>query len=119
MNREIKLSKINFRGHEGYVIESRIRQDEKRDDLHYYHIRHDDEGLGDPVTLEDIVLVNHWGTMCFKESIDHLFTAWGEGRLETDLTQEESDAIVMATNGMYPDGEIMLDEDANVCHMSI
>lgn len=99
----IELSKVNFRGYEGYVVESRIRSDEKRDDLFYYHLRHGDE-WGEPVSLEDYVFVNHWGTICFKESIDHLLTPWGnpneEGkrRLETDLTEEEIDAIWFAIN---------------------
>ena len=99
--RNIELSKINFRGYEGYVIESRIKSDEKRDDLFYYHLRHDDD-WGEPVTLEDYVFVNHWGTMCFKESIDHLLTPWsgagGERRLETELTEEEINAIWSAIN---------------------
>lgn len=97
----IEFGKINFRGYEGYVVESRIKHDEQRADLFYYHLRQDDE-CSDPVTLEDYVLINHWGTMCFKESIEHLFTPWyganNQKRLELQLTEEEQDQIWFAVN---------------------
>lgn len=99
----IELGIINFRGYEGYVAESRIKKSEEREGLYYYHLRHSDDS-GEPVTLEDAVVVNHWGVMVFKESIDHLLSPWGNPnedgkyRLETDLSEEEIDNIWFAVN---------------------
>lgn len=87
------LNKIIFRGIEGYIIDDRIPANEKRDDLHYYHLRHSDEDFSEPCTIEDHVLINHWGTICFKESIDNLLEPWSKDRLSTDLTEEEVSAI--------------------------
>lgn len=101
------LNKIIFKGIEGYIIEDRISANDKRDDLYYYHLRHSDEDWANPCTIEDYVLLNHWGTICFKESIDNLLEPWGEGRLSIDLTQDEEDAIWFAIN----EGEQIRHED--------
>lgn len=91
-------NKINFRGYEGYIVDYRVKKDDKLDGFHYYHLRHDDCDYSEPITIEDYVLVNHWGTIWFHESIHHLLTPWGNGRLETDLTEEEKDSIWFAIN---------------------
>lgn len=85
-------NKINFRGYEGYIVDTRVKKENRKESYFYYDLRHDDDWT-DPCTIEDSVFVNHWGTICFKESIDHLLTPWGENRLSTDLTEEEIESI--------------------------
>lgn len=87
------LNKMNFRGHDCYITDERIKQADRKDNLFYYELRHDDEDWSQPCTIEDFVLVNFWGTICFKSSIDYLLTSWGQGRLETELSEEEVSAI--------------------------
>lgn len=90
------LSKITFRGVEGYITDRRIKS-ERRSDLFYYELRHDDEDWSQPCTIEDYVVVNHWGTICFKESIDYLLNEWwSTDRLQTDLTAYEVNDIFLA-----------------------
>lgn len=48
----------------------RIPHAERIKGRYYYDIRHDDEGLGNPVTIEKGVLVNHFGTMETLEPIE-------------------------------------------------
>lgn len=47
----------------------RIPLSERSADLHYYDVRHDDECLGIPVTLENTVIANHFGTVILKEHL--------------------------------------------------
>ena len=87
------LSKINFRGYDGFIIDERIRQEKRKDNLFYYELRHDDEDWATPCTIENFVWVNFWGTICFKESIDDILCEHIKGRLETELSEEEVSAI--------------------------
>ena len=41
----------------------RIPQKDRKDGLYYYDVRHDDECLGIPVTIENRVLVGHYCTI--------------------------------------------------------
>ena len=103
------LYKINFRNYEGYVIKDRALYNKNislRDDLYYYHLRCSDNDISEPFTLEDIVSCNYWGTICFKEPIDHLLTRdfYGTGDLDklgTDLTEEERDNFWHITSDYY------------------
>ena len=90
------LNKINFRGYEGYITESRIKPQDRKEDLFYYELRHEDDDWSEPCTIDDFVWVNFWGTICFKESINHLLTPWSESRLSTNLTEKEIDDIWFA-----------------------
>lgn len=91
----MKLYKTIFRGLEGYIIEERIPQENRRDDLFYYSLRHSDMDFSEPCTIEPNVLVNNWGTIAFKVSIEHLMTPWAPGRLEIQLTDEESNKLMV------------------------
>lgn len=90
-------SKINFRGNEGFIIDARVPKEERIRGYFYYDIRHEDDGC-DPCTIEDYVMVNHWGTICFKESIAHLLDSWAITRLSTNLTEVEVEDIYTALN---------------------
>ena len=61
---------FNFRGHNVEVTSLRIRRADRLPDKHYYEIREDDDGCGDPVTLEAGVMVNHFGTLISDDAID-------------------------------------------------
>lgn len=95
-------NKINFRGYEGYIVESRVKPLERKEGYHYYELRHEDDDWSQPCTIEDFVFVNFWGTICFKESINHLLKPWSESRLSTDLTEEEIDSIWFAVSEHEP-----------------
>lgn len=88
-------NKINFRGHEGYITDRRVPQNERTEGYFYYDLRHEDDGC-DPCSIEDFVLVNHWGTICFKESIAHILDLWGTNRLSTNLSEDEVEDIYTA-----------------------
>lgn len=90
------LSKINFRGIEGYIKEGDFKE-EKRADLFYYDLRHKSNNWAEPYTIEDFVVVNYWGTICFKQSIRHLLEE-NNNRVGTELTEQEIDSIWFAVN---------------------
>lgn len=41
----------------------RIPYRDREEGLHYYEVRHDDECLGVPVTIENRIISNHFGTI--------------------------------------------------------
>jgi len=47
----------------------RINRDTVPKGLHMYEVRHDDDGIGDPVQIAKGILVNHWGTVITHETI--------------------------------------------------
>ena len=61
---------FNFRGNNVEVTILRIRRADRLPDKHYYEIREDDDGCGDPITLEAGVMVNHFGTLISDYAID-------------------------------------------------
>lgn len=97
----MKLNKITFRGNEGYVIDGRIASPDRRTDLYYYDLRHGDEDFSVPCTIENLVTINHWGTICFKQPITHLMNEWAEGRYEIELTEDEITELYSAIGDCY------------------
>lgn len=91
----MKLYKTLFKGIEGYVVDTRIPQPDRRLDLHYYDLRHGDEDWSEPCTIEPSVFVNHWGTIAFKTPIEHLMTEWAPGRFEIQLTDDEANQLMV------------------------
>lgn len=67
---EVEYEKIEILGKEGLFIDLRIDFDTVPRGLFCYELRHDDDGKGDPVTLENKVFVNFYGTVILKEAID-------------------------------------------------
>lgn len=89
----IKLNKIDFRGHEIYVTYSRIRAHDRVDKLFYYDIKSDNKWYI-PCSIEEYVLVNHWGTIVSKTNLNKLLIHdWMEKKRRTDLTEEEASSI--------------------------
>lgn len=102
------LNRINFRGYEAYITDEKIPSIDRDKNLHYYEIRHSDEDSSEPVTLENCVFVNRWGTIVFKESINHLLTEWAETRFETVLTEDEQSDFYSAISDR--EGRVMHNE---------
>lgn len=88
----MKFGIANIRGIEVYVTDVRVGSNvNKRSDLYHYQIRHSDEDWGEPCTIEPSVLVNHYGDIVSKESLDHLFdtrTHWIQLQLENNDVEE-------------------------------
>lgn len=70
----MKLGKVNLRGKEIYVTDKRIKKIEEREGLNYYHIRHSDEDWGEPYSIEQRVLVNHFGSVVTKDNLDEFIS---------------------------------------------
>lgn len=85
------MNKIMFRGIEAYITDENMYNLEKRTDMYYYDLRHGDDDSVYPCSIENVVLINRWGTICFKQPIEHLMTQWAEGRYEILLTEEEAE----------------------------
>ena len=56
--------KIEFRGMEAIVFDG--RPDTYPEDYVYFQIRHSDNDWDDPITIENHVMVNYWGTIGIK-----------------------------------------------------
>lgn len=57
---------VTFRGQEVNVCEARIKKESRDPDLYYYEIRHSDSDWGNPVTIEEAVVVNFFGILISK-----------------------------------------------------
>lgn len=70
----------------------RIPPAERIENLHYYDVRHDDDCLGEPVSVEKFVLVNHLGTIVTREPLP-LTDACIDGHW-LELTEEEQGIVL-------------------------
>ena len=61
---------IIFGKYEVLFTNSRIKRDSVPAGLYVYDIRHDDECQGIMYEIKPFVLINHWGTIISKSSID-------------------------------------------------
>lgn len=83
------MKKLIFRGKECYVTEGRIRPEDHEDDFKYYEIRHADDDMSEPVTIENgPIIVNHWGVIACRQELE-LDEVNGSIRY-TNLTEQES-----------------------------
>lgn len=118
------MRKIIFRGIECYVSDTRIKKEDMIEGFNYYGIRHSDEDWGIPITIEDFVVVNHWGTLASKTDLVTHFSndieRWGENdsRWCIDLTisdeyeDDTESSIFMWAAGEDNSSDIDEDEDA-------
>ena len=65
----------------------RVKKDERKPELHYYDIRHDDDCIGIACTIQRFVLINHLGTIATKQELP--LDEFGQ----LHLTEEEGDII--------------------------
>ncbi len=91
-------SNIDIFGQKACVCDSRIPIETKKPELFYYGIRHSDEDCGRPSTIEERVIVNHWGTLVTTKELDFrglnyiaLNDKQIESIMESEATQEETD----------------------------
>lgn len=83
-------SKINFRGNDVYITDLRIKKVDRSPNLFYYDLRHSDEDFSVPCTVEDFVIVNHWGTMISTKDLRRILNnSWGADRICTELEEDE------------------------------
>lgn len=68
-----------------YATSLRIPLKERKDGLYYYDVRHDDECLGIPVTISDMVFVGHYCTIVTEHPLKF--------NRQYDLSNNEADLI--------------------------
>lgn len=66
---EEKFTEITVLGHAALFHDLRIDRSTVPEGMYLYEVRHDDEGLGDPVQIAKGILVNHFGSIITREPI--------------------------------------------------
>ena len=66
---EERYNQITVLGKPVLFTSFRIDRDTVPKGWHLYEVRHDDDGLGDPVQIAKGILVNHWGTILSQKPI--------------------------------------------------
>lgn len=107
------MKKVIFKDKICYIYDSRIKEKDRNKDFNYYELRHDDNDFGVPVTVENNVLINFWGTLATKDTIV-LENEWTKGRFETNLSEEESWLLVKAASEDKLDTKINEKEEAYI-----
>lgn len=65
-----RYSKIQILGKQALFTSMRLERNTVPAGFYLYEVRHDDDGIGDPVQIARGILVNHWGTILTTEPID-------------------------------------------------
>lgn len=65
-----RYSKIRILGKQALFTSMRLERNTVPAGFYLYEVRHDDDGIGDPVQIARGILVNHWGTILTTEPID-------------------------------------------------
>lgn len=82
----MELYEIDFRGEKVYITDLRIRKQDMSKNLYYYDIKYNDEEM--PCSIEQHVLMNHWGTMVSTKNINNIL--FGRHTRSTCITEEEA-----------------------------
>lgn len=64
------MTKILIQGVTGIGTQERIKSKDRKPDKFYYGIRHEDENIGMPATIEDWVYVNHYADLEMDKELD-------------------------------------------------
>ena len=88
---DINIRTVNFRGQEVTVYEDQRLRDDRLPHLYYYEMRHPDNDLSIPATVERFVLVNFWGTLISTEPLDFQKDPASGLDEYIDLSEEESE----------------------------
>lgn len=78
------MNRTIFRGIEVEITEQRVRKSERNEKYYYYEMRHGDDDIYPPLTIEHSVTVNFYGTI---RSITPILDIQDGG---IDLTEDES-----------------------------
>ena len=99
----MELYNLNFRNEDVYITYNRIFKDERKPHLFYYDVRHNDMDMCEPCSLEESVIVNHWGTMVSNKDLSHLLDETSLNHKSwTEITEEEaSDFYTAFSEGNY------------------
>lgn len=92
----VNLGEASIRGIEVYVTDSRITK--RRSGLYHYEIRHDEDWM--PSTIEKRVVVDHYGTVVCRQSLDFLFKGVKQGADYILLNGDEVFSIFESLNEM-------------------
>lgn len=68
--REVSWEKVEVFGKEGLFVDLRIDRNTVPEGYIMYEIRHSDEDWGEPAQIGEWILVNFYGTILMKESLD-------------------------------------------------
>lgn len=89
------MKKVIFRGKPCYVCDSRVTKAVQKEGFNYYSIRDNDEETPMPVTIEEGVMFNFWGTIACAEPLV-LETEFTPGKFMTELTEDEANYLTKA-----------------------
>lgn len=67
---ELRYERVRIFEKEAFFTCDRIQRDSVPQGLYQYEVRHDDEGLGDPVQIARGILVNFWGSLLCREQLE-------------------------------------------------
>lgn len=92
------MIKIVFQGVTGRGTQERIKKEDRKPDKFYYGIRHKDEDMGMPATIEDWVYVNHFADIEMDEELDtskwHFWDVVKNDRFFRELTISEQQMLM-------------------------
>lgn len=87
-----RLRKVSIKDIEVLVLEGeRIKNKDKKEGLYYYECRHSDFDWSEPATIEDSVIINFWGNVISKVSLDKLSNI--EDIVYISLSDNESEIL--------------------------
>lgn len=91
-----EFGKMEFRGKTAYVYDGRLTQEEytvlTEKGYHVYGIRHDDDDIDIPRTVEPNVIVNFYGLMVIETALKFPQRHTTDGKLDEYLELDEQEA---------------------------
>lgn len=67
---ELRYERVRILEKEAFFTCDRIQEDSVPEGLYQYEVRHDDEGLGNPVQISRGILVNFYGSLLCREKLE-------------------------------------------------
>ena len=71
---ELRYERVRIFEKEAFFNCDRIQGASVPEGLYQYEVRHDDEGLGNPVQIARGILVNFYGSLLFREKLEDIET---------------------------------------------
>lgn len=71
---ELRYERVRILEKEAFFTCDRIQGDSVPEGLYQYEVRHDDEGLGNPVQIARGILVNFYGSLLCREKLEDIET---------------------------------------------
>lgn len=64
------MKKVKFRNEEVFIVDSYVPNNKRVAGFKYYFMRHSDDDMTQPLTIEDYVIVNRWGTLACRKPLN-------------------------------------------------